>query len=231
MNVILRADVQGSLDAVQKSLEEIPRDEVKLQLLHAAVGGITEGDVVLAAASDAIVFGFHVVPDPVTERMARETGVDIRLYRVIYDLLDDIRLALEGLLEPERNEETRGRAEVREVFRITRVGVVAGCYVTEGTIARPHHLRVIRDGRIVLPTADSRRTCAKCATAWNAAFASPGTMTSRRGTSSRRTRWWRSPERWPRQHSRTREGARAGPHPIRSQTHRAVQAGNTPATR
>jgi translation initiation factor IF-2 len=157
LRVILRADVQGSLDAVQKSLAEIPRDEVKLHLLHAAVGGITEGDVVLAAASDAIVVGFHVVPDPVTERMARDSGVDIRLYRVIYDLLDDIRMALEGLLEPERNEETRGRAEVREVFRISRVGVVAGCYVTEGTIARSHHLRVIRDGRIVLPTEEDLR--------------------------------------------------------------------------
>ncbi|UCG31893.1 MAG: translation initiation factor IF-2 [Phycisphaerales bacterium] len=157
LNVIIRADVQGSVDVLRKTLGEIPTDQAKLNILHAGVGAITEGDVVLAEASNAIIFGFHVVADAAAERLATEEGVDIRLYRVIYKLTDDIRMALEGMLEPESQEETRGRAEVRDVFKISRVGVVAGCYVTDGIISRPHYLRVIRDGRIIMPTEEDVR--------------------------------------------------------------------------
>ena len=157
LNVIIRADVQGSVDVLRKTLGEIPSDQAKLNILHAGVGAVTEGDVLLAQASNAIIIGFHVVAESVAERLAAEKGVDIRLYRVIYDLTDDIRKALEGLLEPESKEEARGRAEVRDVFKISRVGAVAGCLVIDGVIARSHYLRVIRDGRIILPTEDDVR--------------------------------------------------------------------------
>lgn len=154
LNIILKADVQGSLDALNKALSEIPSEQVKLHFLHAGIGAVTESDVVLAAASNALVVGFNVVADPSAQRLAETEGVDIRLYRVIYNLIDDVRNALEGLLPKEKTEEKRGRAEVREVFRISRVGAVAGCMVTEGPILRSHLARVIRDGQIIVPTAD-----------------------------------------------------------------------------
>jgi len=154
LNLILRADVQGSVDVLKKALSEIPSDQVKLVVLHAAVGSITESDVVLAEASKALIVGFHVVPEPGAARLAEQKGVEIKLYRVIYNLTDDIRKALEGLLEPERKEEFQGRAEVRQVFSVSRIGKVAGCYVTEGTIYRSSYARVLRDGRIILPTAE-----------------------------------------------------------------------------
>jgi len=154
LNVILRADVQGSVEVLKSTLGELPTEEVKLNILHAGVGAITESDVLLAEASDAIIVGFHVVPDSGARRLAEEKGVQIRLYRVIYELTDDIRKALEGMLAPVQREETRGRAEVRETFNVSHVGVVAGCYVTEGLIARSHYVRVIRDGRIILPSED-----------------------------------------------------------------------------
>ena len=149
LRVILRADVQGSVDVLRKTLAELPTDQVKLNVLHAGVGTITESDVVLAQASRAIIVGFHVVPDPVVARMADNVGVDIRTYRVIYNLMDDIRAALEGLLAPEEKIELRGRAEVREVFNITRVGRIAGCVVRDGLIHRGHLIRVVRDGVVV----------------------------------------------------------------------------------
>jgi translation initiation factor IF-2 len=149
LRVIIRADVQGSVDVLKKTLGDIPSDQVKLNILHAGVGTVTESDVVLAQASEAIIVGFNVVADGEVTRMADEAGVDIRSYRVIYNLLDDIRKALEGLLAPEEKIELRGRAEVREVFTITGVGRVAGCMVREGTINRNHLIRIVRDGVIV----------------------------------------------------------------------------------
>jgi translation initiation factor IF-2 len=137
---------------LRKTLNEITTERGKLNILHAAAGGITEGDVVLAQASDAIIIGFHVVADSTAERLAAEKGVDIRLYRVIYHLTDDIHKALEGMLAPERHEEFKGRAEVREVFRVSKVGLIAGCLVTDGIIARSQFARVIREGRIIVPT-------------------------------------------------------------------------------
>ncbi len=154
LNIILRADVQGSVDVLKSALGEVPTTEVKLNILHTGVGAITEGDVLLAEASNGIIVGFHVVPESSARRLAEAKGIDIRLYRVIYSLTDEIRAALEGMLAPAIREETRGRAEVREVFNISRVGAIAGCYVTEGMISRSHYVRVIRDGRIILPSED-----------------------------------------------------------------------------
>ena len=154
LNLILRADVQGSVDALVKVLKEIPSDEVKLTFLHTGIGAVSEGDVVLAAASGAMVVGFNVTADPTVQRMADTEGVTVRLYRIIYDVADDIRKALEGLLPTESKEESRGKAEVRETFRVSRVGVIAGCMITDGVVARSHKLRVVRDGQIIVPTAD-----------------------------------------------------------------------------
>ena len=156
LTCIVRADVRGSVDVIKKTLGELPSDEVKLTILHAAVGGITESDVLLAEASDAIVIGFHVVAEPAAERLAEERGVDIRLYRVIYEMTDEIRQALEGMLQPERQFESRSRLEVREVFNISRVGTIAGCYVTTGTIRRDHHVRVLRDNVVVYPREEGK---------------------------------------------------------------------------
>ncbi len=150
--VIIKADVQGSVDALLKTLGDIPSDQVRLVFLHTGVGGITEGDVVLAEASGAVVVGFNVTAEAGAQRLADTSGVDIRSYRVIYELVDDIRRALEGLLPREQNEETRGKAEVRNTFRVSRVGMVAGCMVTDGVIQRSHNVRVIRNGVIIIPT-------------------------------------------------------------------------------
>jgi len=147
--VIIRADVQGSVDVLKNALAEFPADQVKLNIIHSGVGTVTESDLVLAQASDAIVVAFYVVPDPAVRRMADSLGVDIRTYRVIYELIDDIRKALEGLLTPDEKEESRGRAEVREIFNVSKAGRVAGCYVRDGVILRSNYVRVIRDGVVV----------------------------------------------------------------------------------
>lgn len=149
LNVIIKADTQGSVDVLRKALGKFPTEEVKLNMLHAGVGGVTESDVLLAEASGAIIIGFHVIPDNHVRRLGDEHGVDIRSYRVIYHVVDEIKLALEGLLAPEERIEQRGRAEVREIFKITKAGTVAGCYVREGTIARSHKVRILRDSVVV----------------------------------------------------------------------------------
>lgn len=149
LRVVLKADVQGSIDVLRKSLSELGNDEVSVKVLHAAVGGVTESDVVLADASDAIIVGFHVVASPVVREVAEQRGVDIRLYRIIYEVTDEVKKALEGLLEPEKREQEVGEAEVREVFKISKVGSVAGCLVTSGTIQRNAKVRVVRDGVVV----------------------------------------------------------------------------------
>jgi translation initiation factor IF-2 len=154
LNMILRSDVSGSVDAILKSLGEIPDEEVKLNILHTGIGSISESDVVLAQASDAIIVGFNVSVEPGAQKAADTARVDVRLYRIIYDVVNDIRKALEGLLAPNVAEETRGKAEVREVFRVSRVGAIAGCFVTDGIIGRSHNVRVIRDGTIIVPTAE-----------------------------------------------------------------------------
>jgi translation initiation factor IF-2 len=149
LNVIVKADVQGSLEAIIDALEKLPQDEVRTQIVHRGAGGITENDVSLAAASRAVIIGFNVRPDVRAREMAEQEGVDIRLYRVIYQLLDDIRQALSGMLAPEEREVELGSAEVRALFRVPRLGVVAGCMVTNGTIQRGSLARLVRDGTIV----------------------------------------------------------------------------------
>jgi translation initiation factor IF-2 len=149
LNLIIKADVQGSVDVLKNAVGELPREKAQSRILHAAVGAISEADVHLARASDAIIIGFHVVAEDRARQLAEELGVQIRLYRVIYEMLDDVHKALAGLLEPVQQQEVRGAAEVRKLFNITRVGVVAGCRVTSGVVYRNNLVRVIRDGRIV----------------------------------------------------------------------------------
>ena len=154
LNVIIRADVQGSVDVIQQQLGDLPSDDVRLRILHAGVGAITEGDVVLAQASSAVVVGFGIVAEDRARQLADNLGVQIRLYQVIYELMEDVRKALEGMLAPEERIETRGRAEVREIFNISRVGTIAGCMVSDGSLARNFRVRVVRDGRIIRDNAE-----------------------------------------------------------------------------
>ncbi|MGH2554680.1 MAG: translation initiation factor IF-2 [Actinomycetota bacterium] len=149
LNLIVKADVQGSLEAILDALDKLPQDEVRIDVIHKGVGGITENDIALAAASGAVVVGFNVRPDVGARELAETEGVDIRLYRVIYQALDDIRQALSGLLAPEEQEIELGRAEVRALFRVPKLGVVAGCMVTHGTITRGALARLVRDGVII----------------------------------------------------------------------------------
>jgi len=149
LRVVLKADVQGSVETLQKSLSELGNDEVTVRVLHAAVGGITESDVILADASDAIIFGFHVVATPAVREIADERSVEIRTYRVIYELIDEVKRGMEGLLAPEIQEEPIGTAEVKEVFKIGKLGNIAGCIVTDGAIQKSGKMRLIRDGGIV----------------------------------------------------------------------------------
>jgi translation initiation factor IF-2 len=149
LNLIVKTDTQGSLDVLRNKLTELGSDEVKVRVLHTAVGAITEGDVILAEASDAIILGFGVVADDQARNKAKLLDVEIRTYTVIYHLLEDITSALEGMLTPTFEEKVLGRATVRDVFKITRVGSVAGCIVTEGVIERSAKIRIIRQNVII----------------------------------------------------------------------------------
>ena len=149
LKVVLKADAQGSLEAIIDSLEKIPQEEVKLNVIHSGVGGITETDVMLAAASDAIIIGFHVRPDAKADKAAEMEKVDIRTYQIIYKLTEETEAALIGMLEPLFEEETLGHVEVRQLFRVTGAGVIAGSIVLDGEITRNSQLRVLRDGVVV----------------------------------------------------------------------------------
>ncbi|MEN6386182.1 MAG: translation initiation factor IF-2, partial [Phycisphaerales bacterium] len=149
VNIIIRADVQGSVDVLSKYLSELGTSEVGIKILHAAVGAITEGDVVLAEASNAIVIGFNVVPDDKASKIAESKGVDVRLYSIIYKITDDLKKAMSGLLEPEEKVNSLGKAVVRDTFKIPNVGTIAGCYVEQGEVQRNAKLRLIRDGVIL----------------------------------------------------------------------------------
>jgi len=147
--LIIKADTQGSVEAITSSLEKLGNEEVGVRILHAAVGGISTGDVTLAEASDALIVGFNVVGDAAARQLAEQKGVEVRLYRVIYDLIEDIRKALSEGLAPEIREETLGHAEVRQVFKVSRIGTVAGCYVTDGAVNRNASVRIIRDSVVI----------------------------------------------------------------------------------
>ena len=154
LRVVVKADVQGSIETLRASLEKMGNDEVTVKVLHAGVGGITESDVLLADASDAIILGFHVTATPAVREIADARKVDIRMYRVIYDLTDDVKKGLEGMLAPDRSEEEVGQAEVKEVFRISKLGNIAGCLVTEGSAQKNVKVRVSRDGVVVTDNRD-----------------------------------------------------------------------------
>jgi translation initiation factor IF-2 len=146
LNLIVKADAQGSIGALVDAFAKLPQDEVRVNVIRSAAGAISESDIALALASGAIVVGFNVRPDAQARELAEREGVDVRLYRVIYDAIDDIRGALSGMLKPEERETELGRAEVRALFRVPKTGVIAGCYVLQGTISRNARARVVRDG-------------------------------------------------------------------------------------
>ncbi|HIY27930.1 MAG TPA: translation initiation factor IF-2 [Firmicutes bacterium] len=149
LKVIVKADVQGSVEAVRQSLEKLSNEEVRVHVIHGAVGAINESDVMLANASNAIIVGFNVRPDPVAEENAKRDGVDMRLYRIIYDCIEEIESAMKGMLAPKFREVALGRAECRETYKISNVGIVIGAHVTNGKITRSAQVRVVRDGIII----------------------------------------------------------------------------------
>ncbi|HER25352.1 MAG TPA: translation initiation factor IF-2, partial [Candidatus Atribacteria bacterium] len=151
LNIILKTDTQGSLDALQEAIKKIKiaTEEVKVDIIHAGVGNITETDVMLASASKAIIIGFNIRPDTSVQKIAKSEKVDIRLYKIIYDLIDEIKSALKGYLKPKIEEYICGQAEVREVFKIPKIGTIAGSYVLEGKISNNDNIRVIRDGKLI----------------------------------------------------------------------------------
>jgi translation initiation factor IF-2 len=149
LGVVVKADVRGSLEAIQASLADIGNDEVQVNVISSGIGGITENDVNLALTSGAIILGFNVRADSATRRIAESEGVDIRYYSIIYNLLDEIKAALSGMLDPERVENILGTAEVREVFNSPKFGQVAGCMVVDGTVHRNKPIRVLRDNVVI----------------------------------------------------------------------------------
>ena len=149
LKIIVKADVQGSVEAVRQSLEKLSNEEVRVHVIHGAVGAINESDVMLANASNAIIVGFNVRPDPVAEENAKRDGVDMRLYRIIYDCIEEIESAMKGMLAPKFREVALGRAECRETYKISNVGIVIGAHVTSGKITRSAQVRVVRDGIII----------------------------------------------------------------------------------
>jgi translation initiation factor IF-2 len=149
LNIIIRADVQGSVDVLTKYLSELSTEEVKVKILHASPGGITEGDVVLAEASNAIIIGFNVVSEDYAARLAEQSGVEIRLYSVIYRITEDLQKSMEGLLEPEEKEKSLGRGVIRAVFKVSRLGTIAGCYISEGVVTKGAKVRLIRDNVVI----------------------------------------------------------------------------------
>ena len=149
LNIIIKADVQGSVEAVRQSLEKLSNEEVRIRTIHGGVGTITESDVQLASASGAIIIGFNVRPEASTKAMADREEVDIRLYRVIYNAIDDIKAAMKGMLDPEFVEKVVGHAEIRQTFKVSGLGTIGGAYVTDGKMVRNAGVRIVRDGIVV----------------------------------------------------------------------------------
>jgi translation initiation factor IF-2 len=150
VNVIIKADVQGSAEALAASLKKIDVEGVRVKIVHSAVGAINESDVTLAAASNAIIIGFNVRPTPQAKQQASTEEVDIRLHRIIYKAIEEIETAMKGMLDPEYEEKITGQMTVRETYKVSKVGTIAGCYVNEGSIQRDSGVRIIRDGIVIL---------------------------------------------------------------------------------
>jgi len=149
LTILLKADVQGSLEALQQAVGELPSDKIRVLVLRASTGAITQADVLLASASNAVIVGFNVRPDRATSDLAKKEEVEIRLYTVIYDVINDIKQAMVGMLEPTFKETVLGQAEVRQLFKVPKVGTIAGCYVTEGKATRTAEVRLLRDNVVV----------------------------------------------------------------------------------
>lgn len=149
LNIVVKADVQGSVEAVKQSLEKLSNEEVRIRIIHGGVGAITESDVMLATASNAIIIGFNVRPEPSAKAFADEEKVDVRLYRVIYNAIEDITAAMKGMLDPVYEEKVIGHAEVRQLFKASGVGTIAGSYVLDGKFTRNSQVRILRDNIVV----------------------------------------------------------------------------------
>ena len=149
LNIILKGDVDGSVEALTDSLQKLSTSEIEVKIIHKGVGAITESDILLASASDAIVLGFNVRPMGNARSLAEKEEIDIRSYSIIYDAINDVKDAMEGMLSPEMREEVTGTAEIRETFKISKVGTIAGCMVTSGKIFRNSNIRVLREGVVV----------------------------------------------------------------------------------
>ncbi len=149
LNIIVKADVQGSVEAVKQSLVKLSNDEVRVSVIHGGVGAVNESDVTLAQASGAIIVGFNVRPDSVAKALAEREGVDMRMYRIIYDCIEEIEAAMKGMLAPKYREVQLGTAEVRSVYKISNVGTVAGCYITNGKVTRACEIRLVREGIVI----------------------------------------------------------------------------------
>ena len=149
LNLLVKADVQGSVEALRDALTKLSTDEVKVKIVASGAGGITESDINLALASQAIVIGFNVRADSAAKRVAQDSDVDLRYYSVIYDIIDDVKQAMSGMLSPEIREEIIGLAEVKDVFRSPKLGAIAGCLVVEGTVKRSAPIRVLRDNVVI----------------------------------------------------------------------------------
>jgi len=149
LRIVLKADAHGSVEVLGDTLEKLSTEAVKVKIIHSAVGAITESDVLLASASDAIVVGFNVRPDRTAQDSAEQERVDLRLHTVIYEVSDEIRQAMEGLLDPTIQEKELGQAEIRDTFKVPKFGTIAGCYVTQGAILKKATARIVRDGVII----------------------------------------------------------------------------------
>ena len=149
LNLIVKADVQGSAEAVKASLEKISNEEVRVRVIHAAVGAINESDILLASTANAIVVGFNVRPDAAAAASAQRSNVDLRMYRVIYDAIDEIEAAMKGMLAPKFREAVIGHAEVRQTYKVSAIGTIAGCYVKDGKMTRDGQVRVLRDNIVI----------------------------------------------------------------------------------
>jgi translation initiation factor IF-2 len=156
LNIVIKADVDGSVEAAVSELQKIQHPEVRVNVIHTGIGGISENDVMLATASNAMIVGFNVRPNAEARASAEREGVEIRTYNVIYRLTEDIEQALVGMLKPVTTEETLGEAEVRALFRVSRLGTIAGSYVTTGLVRRGAKVRVVRDGTVIYDTTISQ---------------------------------------------------------------------------
>ncbi len=155
LNLIIKGDVDGSIEAMADSLQKLSIERIQVNILHQAVGQIVESDVLLASASDAIIIGFQVRPSLAARKLAEKEGVEIKLYSIIYEAINEIKAAIEGMLEPTKEEKILGQVEIRDVFKISKVGTVAGCLVLEGKVARNNHIRIIREGIVIYPTKEN----------------------------------------------------------------------------